>query len=93
MMHAINAKQAGKKEDGNQKTTSLSLLWTQPTNHQSLSLTEWLSMYTLALYKNIHIKEDLIAWSDYSTPLENLLFLSFLKSTTDTKEKPSKPAL
>ena len=49
MMHAINAKQAGKKEDGNQKTTSLSLLWTQQTNHQSLSLTEWLSMYTLAL--------------------------------------------
>ena len=48
-MHAINAKQEGKKDDGNQKTTSLSLLWTQQTNHQSLSLTEWLSMYTLAL--------------------------------------------
>lgn len=41
------------------------------------------------LYKRVHVKPDLIAWSDYLTLLKIFLFLSFNESINIAKEKPT----
>lgn len=70
-----NQQASKKKRENKQQASSPCLGLSQST--KPIMVNEWSSMYTLTHLKKAPIKEDLIAWSDYSRSSNDILFLFF----------------
>lgn len=83
-----NQQASKKKRENKQQASSPCLGLGQST--KPIMVNEWSSMYTLTHLKKAPIKEDLIAWSDYSRSSNDTLFLFFHYVQNRQREGPSK---